>query len=306
MAGLIGPVPTGCRHRIAAVYGAAAEAWLEEVPGRLGIVADRWGLVLDGYYDAGHASVIARAHWADGAQGLLKAWFDDRYDREVAALRLWHDRPAVHLTVCADDLKIALMGLIGGCPGGAPRPTNDAPAVAEAIASLHTAQFSQTYHPLPLLADYRDGEVLPRIRRRISAVGDLAPADCVRDGSAACDALARIGGPPVLLHADLYRENVLWDEAGQPVVIDPLPMVGDAAFDWAFWTVYYNLANGHLQRLHLSGLHSSVELESVLTWSTALALDGLLFYLETSDPRSTRMVDVLRDLARHRLTAVQT
>ncbi|GAA2031274.1 hypothetical protein GCM10009839_33950 [Catenulispora yoronensis] len=302
--GALEPVPSGCRERILAHYGTDAETWLQAVPQFLAAAAARWGVALSGYHDAGHASVIARGSTCDGADVLLKAWFDERYIRETTALRLWQSGPVTSLIGCADDLQIAMMGIVGERPGGQPRPPQDAPAVAAAIAELHTVTLDQASRNLPLLSDYRDIDILPRVRRRTAIFADRVPSDCVHAGTAACDRLPEIGGPPVLLHADLYRENVLWDSDGQPVVIDPLPMIGDAAFDWAFWTVYYDLADGQDERLRLADLHGTATREAILTWSAALALDGLLFYLEARDQRVARMIEVLRGFERCRLAAV--
>ena len=69
-------VSSACRRRLVNHYGSAVEPWLAMVPAMLGEVAERWRLSLDGYYDAGCASVLARACDSDGHAVLIKAWFD--------------------------------------------------------------------------------------------------------------------------------------------------------------------------------------------------------------------------------------
>jgi streptomycin 6-kinase len=97
----------------------------------------------------------------------------------------------------------------------------------------------------------------------------------------------------VLLHADLYRENVLFDHNGRPVFIDPLPMTGDPVFDWAFWTVYYDLARDPSHRLLTAARVGGICPTRLLPWCLILCLDGLLYYVETADPRITRMIEVM-------------
>jgi len=99
-----------------------------------------------------------------------------------------------------------------------------------------------------------------------------------------------------LLHGDLYQENVPFSQPGDPVFIDPLPMIGSPAFDWAFWTVYYDLARDPLPRLRLAAATSSVPVEVMLAWCLTLCLDGLLYYREVDDPRERRMRQVMEAL----------
>src|SRR6185312_12010153 len=92
-----------------------------------------------------------------------------------------------------------------------------------------------------------------------------------------------------VLHADLYRENVLFAEDGRPILLDPLPMEGDAVFDWAFWCVYYTLGQHTDERLSQAQHASGISLAQMLPWCLLLGLDGLLYYEETDDPRVSVM-----------------
>lgn len=99
-----------------------------------------------------------------------------------------------------------------------------------------------------------------------------------------------------MLHTDLYRENVLFDWRGHPRLIDPLPVLGDPAFDWAFWTVYYELGRGTTARLAIASRTSRVPVPVLAPWCRLLAVHGLLFYVESGDPRATHMATVLSEL----------
>ncbi|MFG2680787.1 aminoglycoside phosphotransferase family protein [Streptomyces sp. NPDC048392] len=265
------------------------------MPTLLEEVAERWKLTLGAYHDAGHASVVVTAGTLEGRPLLLKAWADPtRFRNEVTALRLWAGGPTTGVVEAADDLVAAALEMVGGRPGGCERPPRELQTVAAALQGLHTIGRRQRRpRELPSLTSYLYQEVRPRVRRRLESV-DAGPwQGLVNSAVPALVALEEDGGRATVLHADLYRENVLFDWLGHPRLIDPLPMVGDAAFDWAFWTVYYDLGHGTDARLATAARISRIPVPVLAPWCRALALDGLLFYLDTGDPRAPRMADVL-------------
>ncbi|MGW3835255.1 aminoglycoside phosphotransferase family protein [Streptomyces microflavus] len=295
----LGEIPAGCRRRLLAHYGHGVETWLDAAPSLLAEAAERWKLSLGDYFDAGHASVVATATDLDGRPLLLKAWVDaGRYRREVAALRLWAAGPTAEVLAAGDDLSVAALELVGGRPGGAGGPPGETQVVAAAIQGLHMlARRSTRLDGFPWLARYLQGEVVPRIQWRAHAF-DAGVWRSLVDG--ALPALADLEEDPsrtAVLHADLYRENVLFDQQAQPHLIDPLPIVGDTAFDWAFWAVYYDLGHGTEGRLVAASRTSRIPIPVLAPWCRLLALDGLLFYLETDDPRAPRMAEVLSNLS---------
>ncbi|MCL7492842.1 aminoglycoside phosphotransferase family protein [Streptomyces sp. MCA2] len=294
----LGEIPAGCRRRLLAHYGPAAQRWLDAAPARLARAAERWKLSLGAYHDAGHASVIATATCLDGRPLLLKAWFDpSRYHRELDALRFWAGGPIVGVEEAADDLAVATLELVGGQPGGSYRPRRETQIAAAALHGLH-ASGRRRCRPdsLPRLADYLDREVWPRLERRIQrgSLGDWRAL--VEAGLPVVADLEEGSRVATVLHADLYRENVLFDRLGHPRLIDPLPMVGDPAFDWAFWTVYYDLGRATDGRLAIAARVSRIPVPVLAPWCRLLAVDGLLFYVESVDPRAPLMAKVLTQL----------
>lgn len=298
MAAVLEPVSEGCRRRIVAHYGARACRWLDSVPDLLAQAAHRWNMQVNGYHDAGHASALAVATTSDGEAVMLKAWFDpSRYRSETKALSVWRDGPVAQLIHTADDLRIATLALVAEQPAGCALPAGDEDSVARALRHLHTIDGHDAVGIVPPLGEYLAGEVLPRVRRRDQQFGGALPYACRSAGWEAIATLVPSGRRDVLLHADLYRENVAFTSAGRPVFLDPLPMVGDPVFDWAFWTVYYDLARDPVRRLQLSSARAGIAEAELLPWCLMLCFDGMLYYRETADPRADRMVEVMSSLA---------
>jgi streptomycin 6-kinase len=287
-------VSASCRHRLAAHYGSYADGWLDRIPGLLGVAAAQWGLTLQGYHDAGHASALALATDSSGVRTLLKAWFDpERHFLELAALQLWYSGPASVVIASDPEHSVAALRLVGSQPGGTTAPVPELSKVAAAIGTAHAVGHRALDGPFPSLNAYITEEVLPRIRHRHR---------CTRYASVAAESLPfleclpSVPGMETVLHADLYRENVAFDVIGNPVLLDPLPMRGNAFFDWAFWSVYYRLGQGTVHRLRLAVQHSGADKALLLPWCLLLALDGLLFYEETEDCRADSMAVVLSRL----------
>jgi len=101
----------------------------------------------------------------------------------------------------------------------------------------------------------------------------------------------------VLLHADLYQENIVFDRQSHPIFLGPLPMLGDPAFDWAFWIVYYDLGRDPVSRLAVASRVGGIPVRNLVPWCVTLCIDGLCYYRETGDVREPRMGDVLDSLA---------
>ncbi|NWF28282.1 phosphotransferase [Streptomyces sp. PKU-EA00015] len=293
----LGEVPPGCRRRLLDHYGPSAEAWLRAAPCLLAEAAERWKLSLQGYHDAGHASAIALATALDGTPLILKAWYESlRYRHEIAALHVWTGGPIADVIETADDLSVASLELVGGQPGGAARLSRERHMVAAAIQGLHSLGQKRPTPALPSLAHFHQEVVVPRIHQRAQSL-DLGPMGTLVEE--ACEGLSSLREDPTrttVLHADLYRENVIFDGGGHPRLIDPHPLVGDAAFDWAFWTVYYDLEGGVADRLATASRISRIPVPEITPWCRALAVDGFLYYTEIHDPAKPKIAKVLSSL----------
>ncbi|MFI9253709.1 aminoglycoside phosphotransferase family protein [Streptomyces sp. NPDC053069] len=290
----LGEVPPGCRRRLLDHYGPAAEAWLRNAPFLLAEAAERWKLSLTSYHDAGHASAVALATAIDETPLILKAWYEPlRYRHETAALRTWAGGPTVNLIESADDLSVAALELVGGRPGGAASIGRERQMIAAAIHGLHDFGRRRPRPDLPSLAYFHREIMLPRIRQRADKLDLGAGRALVEEACAGLPLLRDDPARTTVLHADLYRENVIFDRAGHPRLIDPHPLVGDAAFDWAFWTVYYDLQHEVPERLATAARISRIPVPDITPWCRALAVDGFLYYMEIDDPAKPKIEKVL-------------
>ena len=272
--------------------------WIDTLPERLAAASARWNLRPLGYHDAGHASVIATVTTDQGEPLVIKAWPDpQRYARETAALRVWYCGEADLVREADDDLAMAALVMVGGKPGGLAHPMDEGRIVANALHRLHqSGRACDNIGEFPSSQSYLANEVVPRIHERAAATRFPKLVQKVLPW------VARRGEDPArttLLHADLYHENVPFSRAGRPIFIDPLPMTGDACFDWAFWTIYYRVGHRTGDRFRQAVRVAGLSKESLLPWCLCIALDGLLYYEMTDDPRLPSMINTLSILVRH-------
>ncbi len=294
-------VPRDGRRRLLAHYGAGVERWLAQAPGAFSTAAGRWNLTLLRYHDVGHASLlmVARDN-GNGREVLLKAWPDrERYRNELLALRVWASGPVARVVGCADDLALVAMEVVGAAPGGAARPAGAYEPVAKALHQLHVLGRRQCVPTagLPGLQDFLTIELVPRMRRRLAETDRGILGNWIGWGEILAGRLWQDAERVSVLHADLYQENVLFDRERQPVLIDPLPMVGDVIFDWAFWTVYYDLGTETLRRFETAVTTGSLDPQRLAQWCLVLCIDGFLYYREVGDARAPAMEQVIDVLA---------
>ncbi|MFJ8470341.1 aminoglycoside phosphotransferase family protein [Kitasatospora sp. NPDC094011] len=278
------------------------DGWLTRAPELFNEASRRWQLTLDSYHDAGHASLLMVAHDRTGAREvLLKAWPDhNRYRNEMTALEIWAAGPAVRVIEHADDLGVAALAVVAAVPGGSAGPEkHEYEAVAAALQELHRLGRAANTKAavLPSLHDFLGCELVPRVRRRLAVQRAQSAVDWARLGESLVSGLHPDGTQASVLHADVYRENVLFDDQRKPVLADPLPMVGDEIFDWAFWTVYYDLGTGTRDRFEIAVTTTGLDPRRLRHWSLALCVDGLLYYRELGDNRASVMERVIAGLA---------
>ena len=292
MSEALADVPAGAAQRLSEHYGAAVELWLQEMPGRLVSLAARWQVRVCGYHDAGWASVVAVGYDRAGRPVVLKAIPErSRYRRECAALGHWAGQRVCRLLAADDHAQVLLLESVTARPGGAPRPPDHPARVAGVLAQLHQRRPTADM-PVPTLGNYYRDEVVPRIARRAQRWGEAVGPARAAAGLRLSQGLGAIRSGESMLHADLYAENVLFDEQGEPVFIDPHPKIGSSAFDWAFWCVYYT-ADGFTDRVELCRKQGRAEMDEVLAGAATLVIDGALYCVDAKDHTAAQTLSLL-------------
>ena len=229
-------VEPGFRAFVVRMFGDDGRAWIATLPAAHAELATRWQLDLGPELPGGLLSCVREARRIDGSAAILKIgapW--PRTSDEIAALRAWGGNGAALLLEVDEQLGALLLERVQ--PGM--HPTSAAAAeVVKVLRALH----------IPPLAGL--GTLGALARRRIARALDQGRAT----GAKAEWALAKVGElerdppPPVLLHGDFDERNLLTCERRGMCAIDPLPCVGDPAYDAGYW-VHGNRRPGRRARL---------------------------------------------------------
>lgn len=220
-------VPGDLATTIATWAGDAGRAWLAALPRVVDDLAAEWELAVgEPYEPAGYASLAVRVT-RDGEPLVLKVQYPDEWsEHEAAALRHYGGRAAVTIHA-ADPARRAV--LLERCEPGTALLTEPDDVAARTVARLLTELWAPPAegHPFRPLTG-----VLPRWRDEIVASARLD----ARLKDAAVEAigwLASGGAADVVLHCDLHPGNVLRATRRPWLAIDPIPVVGDPAYDLA-------------------------------------------------------------------------
>jgi streptomycin 6-kinase len=227
-------IDASTRQRLTARFGGEVEAWLDELPGVLTALAERWRFELGSAIPRGSMSAVFHCRTADGRPAVLKASPDRaRLAFEAAALdglRTVHT-PAV---IALDELSGTLLmeAIEPGTPLVVSHVQPPAETVAELLSSLHGSGVpDRTYPTVGQRIDHLF-DSSETVYERHPEVTALIPPELHDRGRRLATRLAGDDSPIVLLHGDLTPSNVLDGGAERGLVaIDPSPCLGDAAFD---------------------------------------------------------------------------
>ncbi|MCY4725823.1 phosphotransferase [Nocardioides sp. STR2] len=200
--------------------------WLDRLP-RLAVdLLDEWRLTLVGAPRHGFCSLVLPVAGADGTPGALKIAFDgdDESLHEGLALQHWGGRGAVRLQR-ADPRRRAL--LLDWLPGPDLGDSWDVEA-CEVVGGLYGRLHLPAMPQLVALSSFVErwlgdleelGRALPVPPRYVEQALSLGPDLLAGDAA------------PVVVHGDLHYANVMADETGEWLAIDPKPMAGDPHYE---------------------------------------------------------------------------
>lgn len=250
--------------------------WLESLPSLLEELTRRWSLrVGPGFDHSGTCSWVAPAVRKDGKPAVLKlAMPHMEGEHEIDGLRFWNGNPTVKL-IDADDQSGAM--LLEHCQPGTSLRSEPEASQDEIIAGMlkrirsvnsQSKGFPQFRHLSEMLEVWR--------RATLAQEQNWPDAGLVQEGLSIFEELSRPTPADTLLATDLHAGNVLRAAREPWLMIDPKPLVGDAAFD-----VVQHLINCE-GRLHanplalvnrLAGL-AEVNPERARLWTFARAAAG--------------------------------
>ena len=249
------------RSFVARQFATAGRAWLESLPKTLAAVAAEWDLELGAELHGGVLACVLEARTALGEEVVLKVagpW--DRPRDEIACLRRWGGRGAPRL-IHADPYRGAF--LLERIRPATAATDATADEVARLIGLLHTAPAD----PVPPL-----GEVVRARIEQAVAQGRAAPEQAAK-ALASVERLEGEAAEPVLLHGDLDDRNLLRCSLRGLAAIDPLPAVGDAAYDAAYWA-HANRQPGKRERIEAIARALGADAGHIRRWGAVVAVHG--------------------------------
>ena len=239
-------MPSALRDAVAA-GGSGRSAWLEELPGHVEHLIERWGLVLeDPFEPGGQCSWVAPGVDRDGREVVLKvAWAHSEALHEADGLSALGGRSAVEVYEVAhfapNERATRSHPVLGGTtamllercrPGERLRDRPEAeqhPIIVDLLRSAWATELppDHPFRPLSTMAD----DWVASAEARLGGRPGLLDPGVARDGLTLFVDLARPQADDVLLLTDLHAGNVLSSRRHRWLVIDPKPYVGDRHYD---------------------------------------------------------------------------
>ncbi|MGH2627383.1 MAG: aminoglycoside phosphotransferase family protein [Anaerolineales bacterium] len=281
-------LPGNFIHRMQAVHGPSATAWLARLAGLIRSLEEKWEVAIGPPFAALSYHYVAPGVRRDGTEIVLKLAppsADMRHEAE--SLKVFQGKGAVRLL--AEDLDAAALLLKRIRPGEDARRLPDeqaAGAVAGVMRELHCPLMSA--HPFPTVQDW--ARAFGELRRRYQGGTGPLPGRAVDKAESLYADLAASMAEPVLLHGDLHPENVLSD-GDRWVAVDPQGVLGEPAYEaGAFlrnpipdvWT-WQDLAIVMDRRVRVFGDELGFDRRRLLGWGYAQAVLSAVWSLEEQD-----------------------
>jgi streptomycin 6-kinase len=282
------------RQRLRRRFGAEVVPWFDELPGVLGVLAERWHVEWGALIQRGSMSVVIRCRMPDGRPAVLKVSPDRaRLATEAGALASW---TTVHTpSVLAVDESVGAL-LIEAIEPGTPLVESlvypDLATTADLLTSLHESGMpNPSYPPLAYrVAHLFDSGTAPY--KRHPELLEVIPLELYERGRALATRLVESVPPTALLHGDLTPSNILDGGAQRGLVaVDPGPCLGDDitfdAIDLVLWQA--DDVNTIAARAERLGPAIGADANRLLEWCIAFAAMVALELAESPDPSAERI-----------------
>lgn len=253
-------VPDELRRALAYDHGQSrADAFVARAPLVAHDCARRLGLDLGEPLPGGRLSLCVACRSQTGDELVLKVPYAPASGRrEIRALRAWADGPVPR--VVAVDMASGAFAMTRVRPGGL---ATDGPP-GSILVALHRPPPGR----FPALARAVERRLRWAAQRATLDGNDVGLRLWEHAAPQAADLLAT-QTERVLLHGDLQPKNLLAGERG-PVAIDPLPVLGERAYDAAIWSALA-LDASFAERADRLAAALALDPSRVLAWTRVLA-----------------------------------
>ena len=246
---------------IARHFGQQGRAWLATVPRAVQALTERWELGIAEPLHGGLLSCVFGVVLGSGERAVLKIsgpWV--RANDEAEALRAWNGVGAPRLLAWDPDQRALLLEAIR--PGG---------HAADATATQLAALLRRLHIPPP--PNLRPLAEL--VRERLDQAAEEGRSNTRRIAWARATAarLDRETPDQVMLHGDLDDRNLLRCGRRGLCAIDPLPCVGDPAYDAGYWVHSYG-QKGRRARLDAIVEATGLPHARVRDWAAIVGVHG--------------------------------
>lgn len=288
---LLPPVPDSLRENLAFVLGAErAETWLAGAVECARRLVEEWRLTPREVLTGGSFSLCLRCEDEHGAETVLKVPADPAQGAaEIAALQAWSGDGAAQVLRTDPESSAMLMNFLGRVGQGGYGLAD----IVDLAERLHRGtadgfDFAEVGDNLDRRVDWA--------RDRFAEDGYAHHLDDLRNAEKLVAELASAAGDRVLLHGDLQAKNLILCQ-DELVAVDPMPVVGPALFDIAFWIAKSDHARPMRSYVdEVSRLRPELDGEALLRWTWALAVLENRPYLQRGAAARQEFIDEVREL----------
>jgi streptomycin 6-kinase len=221
-------IPDELRRTVLRWFGDEGDRWLAAVPGEAERLRDRWRLRLGAPYSGGTNALVLAVATEDGQPAVLKIPIRDEENfHEAAALRAYEGDGAVRLLTYEEPTGAMLLERAD--PGTPLSASGDLFGAIDIAAAVMRRLRRAAPEGVPLMrvvdvvggwAQTLPGLDLPGFERLVDEAVTLASAY-----------VAAPVGPELLVNRDAHLDNILRAGRQRWLLIDPKPMIGEAAFE---------------------------------------------------------------------------
>ena len=208
---------------------------------------------------------------------------------EIAALQAWSGHGAARVLRTDPETSAMLMNFLGRVGEG----DYGLADIVDLADRLHRGRAED--YDFPEVHDNLDRRV-DWARDRFAEDGYAHHLDDLRTAEKLVSELSSAPGDRVLLHGDLQAKNLLVSD-GDLVAVDPMPVVGPALFDIAFWIAKSDHARPTRTYVdEVNRLRPGLDGEALLRWTWALAVLENRPYLQRGAVARQEFIDEVREL----------